>query len=81
MCQAGAFGAGWIRESISVAYMVLGAGVAVGFIICTPNWGVFNRNPLTFATASELAADMAAGSTGKGAASGKAVVGKAGASR
>ncbi|KAK1864614.1 hypothetical protein I4F81_007159 [Pyropia yezoensis] len=55
-----AFCAGWVFESISLSYMVLGAGVAVGGLLCTPNWGMFNRHPLTFASAEALEADMAA---------------------
>lgn len=68
-----AFAAGWVRESIALSYIVLGAGVAVGGLVCTPNWGVFNRHPLTFASAAALEADMAtAGPDGKGRVGGKA---------
>ncbi|GAB0497027.1 hypothetical protein MMPV_008350 [Pyropia vietnamensis] len=55
-----AFGAGWFRESIAISYMVLGAGVTLGGLLCTPNWGMFNRHPLTFASGAALEADMAA---------------------
>lgn len=76
--QVAAFGAGWFRESIAFSYMVLGAGVAVGGLLCTPNWGIFNRHPLTFASAAALEADMAAAvPEGKGRAGG----GKGAASR
>lgn len=71
--QVAAFGAGWVRESIALSYIVLGAGVAVGGLLCTPNWGIFNRHPLTFASAAALEADMvAAVPEAKGRAGGKA---------
>lgn len=71
--QVAAFGVGWVRESISLSYMVLGAGVTVGGLLCTPNWGMFNRHPLTFASAEALEEDMAAAvPEAKGRAGGKA---------
>ena len=43
-----AFGVGWSMESFYISLVVFASGVVLTLLVCVPDWGFYNKAPLTF---------------------------------